>query len=223
MSGHPGMLFQRLRWRLWNNGLKQLFAASFMRLVTILLCSVVVWVFVFAISYFGFRFLVEGFKLAPDEQIVGMLLGLFFFSLGVLLVFSSGLILPGSLFTTPETAFLLAGPAPADQVFAYKFQGSLGFSSWAFLLLGGPILIAYGLTCAAPWWYYLILPVFFLGFVLLPGSAAALCCLLIVNYLPHQRRLLLILAIVATVLIVGLWGWQTLVEGRAGMHSSDSG
>ena len=37
MSGHPGMLFQHLRWRLWNNGLRQLVAASFVRLVTILL------------------------------------------------------------------------------------------------------------------------------------------------------------------------------------------
>jgi ABC-2 type transport system permease protein len=223
MSGHPGMLFQHLRWRLWNNGLRQLVAASFVRLVTILLCSIIVWVFVFVISYSGFRFMVEGFKLAPDEQIIGMLLGLLFFSLGVLLVFSSGLILHGSLFTTPETAFLLAGPAPADQVFAYKFQGSLGFSSWAFLLLGGPILIAYGLVCGAPWWYYLLLPLFFLGFVLLPGSVAALCCLLIVNYLPNQRRLLLILAIGVVVLVVGLWGWQMLVEGRAGLRSSDSG
>ena len=61
---------------------------------------------------------------------------------------------------------------PDDQVFAYKFQGAVAFSSWGFLLLGSPILIAYGLRIGdgAPWYFYAVLPLFFLGFVLLPGS-----------------------------------------------------
>lgn len=224
IDANHGLVFQRLRGRLWSNGLRQLLAGSIVRPLTILLCSVVVWVFVFMISYFGFRFLVEGFKLALDEQIVGRLLGLLFFSLGVLLIFSSAMILHGSLFTTPETAFLLSGPAPADQVFAYKFQGSLGFSSWAFLLLGGPILIAYGLVCGSPWWYYLLVPLFFLGFVLLPGSVAAICCLLIVNFIPKRRKQLLIVAIVLVVLLCGWWVVHMLMEGReAGRRSNESG
>ena len=74
MSADGGMLFQRLRLRLWNNGLRQLFTGSFVRPLTILLCSIVVWVFVFVVSFYGFRFLVDGFKLAPDEQIIGTLL-----------------------------------------------------------------------------------------------------------------------------------------------------
>lgn len=202
---NQGVLFQRLRWRLWNNGLRLLFAGSFVKPLTILLCSIVVWVFVFVVSLVGFRFLVEVVKLSLDEQIVGMLLGLLFFSLGVLLVFSSGLILHGSLFRTPETAFLLAGPASADQVFAFKFQGSLGFSSWAFLLLGMPILLAYGIVGDAPWYYYVLLPFFFLGFVLLPGSVGALLCLLIANFVPKQRKQLLVLGIVLVLLVTILW------------------
>src|SRR5438270_2198418 len=124
-----------------------MWAGSFVRPLTILLSSIVVWVFVFVVSFGGFRFMVEVMKLPADEQIVGMLLGLLFFTLGVFLVFSTGLILHSSLFTTPETAFLLSMPLSSDQVFAYKFQGALTFSSWAFLLLGSPILIAYGLVC----------------------------------------------------------------------------
>jgi len=58
--------------------------------------------------------MVDVARLPPDEQIGGMLLGLLFFSLGVLLVFSGGLILHGSLFTAAETAFLLSKPVRAD-------------------------------------------------------------------------------------------------------------
>src|SRR5207248_95074 len=85
-------------------------------------------------------------------------------------VFSCGLILYGSLFSSAEAAFLLSQPLDDDQVFAYKFQGAVAFSSWAFLLLGGPVLIAYGIVCHAPWSFYvLFLPLSFLGFILLPG------------------------------------------------------
>ena len=74
-------------------------------------------------------------------------------------------ILYGSLFTAAETSFLLSKPVRDDQVFAYKFQGAVAFSSWAFLLLGGPVLIAYGLVCAAPLSFYafLIAGAFFIG------------------------------------------------------------
>src|SRR5262249_59557128 len=90
--------------------------------------------------------------------------------------------------------FLLSGPARADQVFAYKFQGAVIFSSWAFLLLGSPILIAYGLAFSVPWYFYVFLPLFFLGFVLLPGSLGALLCLLVANCLPRHFRHVLIAA-----------------------------
>jgi ABC-2 type transport system permease protein len=215
-------LFQRLRWRLWHNGFRQMLAGSFVRPLTILFSSIVVWAFVFVISFLGFRFLVEVMKLPADEQIVAMLLGLLFFTLGIALVFSTGLILHGSLFTTPETAFLLSGPAAADQVFAYKFQGALSFSSWAFLLLGSPILIAYGLVCHSPWYFYAVLPVFFLGFVLLPGSVGAILCLVIVNFVPRQRKQLLALGIVGVLAGAGWWLWGLAVAGRASMGSTDT-
>src|SRR5205814_10732377 len=90
-------------------------------------------------------------------DIVGIIFDLMFLTLGVMLVFSTGLILHGSLFAQAETAFLLSKPVRADRVFAYKFQGAVAFSSWAFLILGGPVLIAYGLVCTAPLSFYAFL------------------------------------------------------------------
>jgi ABC-2 type transport system permease protein len=208
------MLFQRLRWRLLHNAWRALVGQSMVRPLTILLCSAVVWAFVFGVSLAGFQFLRDDVKLNPRLEIFGLLLDTLFFALGVLLLFSSGLILYGSLFTAAETAFLLSKPVRDDQVFAYKFQGAVAFSSWAFLLLGGPILIAYGIVCVAPWYYYLLLLLFFLGFVLLPGAAGALLCLLIVNFVPQRRKQVLALAAGVLVMLLGVWVYQMIEEAR---------
>jgi ABC-2 type transport system permease protein len=202
---NQAVLFQRLRWRLLCNSWKVMLGQSSMRPLTILLCSVLVWVFVFAISWGGFTFLDLEVRVPLKGGIVGILLDLLFLSLAVLLIFSSGLILYGSLFASPETSFLLSKPVAADQVFAYKFQGAVLFSSWAFLLLGGPVLLAYGLACNAPWYFYVLLPLFFLGFVLLPGSLGALCVLLIVNFIPQRRKQVLGASLAVFAVVLGVW------------------
>jgi ABC-2 type transport system permease protein len=199
------LLFQKLRIQLLRNSWHAMVLQSSMRPLTILMCSVVVWCFVFAISWGGFLFLQAEVGVPMTGEIVGILLDLLFLSLAVLLVFSSGLILYGSLFASPETAFLLSSPVAADQVFAYKFQGAIAFSSWAFLLLGVPILVAYGLVCEAAWYFYVLLPLYFLGFVLLPGSLGGLAALLIVNYFPKRRKQVLAACLVGLVLALVAW------------------
>jgi ABC-2 type transport system permease protein len=211
---NQALLFQRLRWHILRNSWRVLVGQSSMRPLTILLCSVVVWAFVFTVSLGGFRFLKGEVMLPLDGEIVGILFDLLFLTLAALLVFSSGLILYGSLFTAPETAFLLSKPVAADQVFAYKFQGAVAFSSWAFLLLGGPILIAYGLMCDGPWYFYAFLPLFFLGFVLLPGSLGALAALLLVNYVPRRRKQVLALLTLALLAGLGWWAYDVVRENR---------
>ena len=174
LLGRQALLFQTLRRRMVRNHLRAMLNGSLIQPITILLVSIVLWAFVFGVSLEGFSFMKQQ-HLALTDRLVGILLDLLFLSLGVLLVFSTGLILYGSLFTSEETAFLLSKPVAADQVFAFKFQGAVLFSSWAFLLLGGPILIAYGIVAEAPWYFYVLLPLFFLGFVLLPGSLGRCC------------------------------------------------
>ncbi len=212
---NQALLFQRLRARLLRNSWRVMIGQSSMRPLTILMCSLVVWCFVFAISWGGFLFLQSEVGVPLTGEIVGILFDLLFLSLAVLLVFSSGLILYGSLFASAETAFLLSSPVAADQVFAYKFQSALAFSSWAFLLLGTPILIAYGIVCAAPWYFYVLLPLFFLGFVLLPGSLGALAALLIVNYIPRRRKQVLAVCLAALVVALIVWIYRMVKASPA--------
>jgi ABC-2 type transport system permease protein len=144
---------------------------------------------------------------------VSNLFGLFFMSLLVMLLFSTGLILYSSLFKSAEAGFLLTTPASPDQVFAYKFQEALGFSSWGFLLLGSPMMIAYGIHRLAPAWFYLLFLAYFLAFIFIPGSIGAIATILIVNYVPRRRRQ--IAAIAGLGLLIGTIWWTLRL-----MHSA---
>lgn len=204
--------FRFLRVRMARNGLRVLLDSGKIKLVTVLSTSAVVGLFVFALSYFGFHELFRN-KVPAKGLIAGGLFDLMFFTLGGMLVFSTGIILYASLFTSPESKFLLASPATADRIFAAKFQAAVAFSSWAFLILGMPILVSYGMVAGVPWYFYPLLPMYLLGFVLLPGSVSAIACLLLARYLPRNRRQVLIAG--ALVLIAGLGVWVVRVGAQA--------
>lgn len=208
-------VFRRLRYRLTRNGLRVALESGKIKLFTMLSTSFVVAAFVFGLSWYGIAELFA-YKVPAKGLIVGGLFDLMFFTLGVMLVFSTGIILYASLFTSPEARYLLTTPATADRVFATKFQAAVAFSSWAFLILGLPILIAYGIVAGVPWYYYPLLPLYLLGFVLLPGSVSALICLGLVRYLPKNRKQALIAIGLLLAALLGVW----LV--RAGMAARQS-
>src|SRR5262249_20861685 len=114
-------------------------------------------------------------------------------------------ILYSSLFNSAEASFLLSTPAKPDQVFGYKYRGAVGFSSWGFLLLGTPVLLAYGLVYHVNWVFYVLLPLYFLGFVLLPGCVGSFICLLVVNFIPRRRKQVLILLALLVLASAAAW------------------
>jgi ABC-2 type transport system permease protein len=211
------LLFQSLRWRLFRNSLTILLTQSWWRVVTILYCCMVIWVFLFVLSWYGFHELRVRWHIPLERSLIELLFDLFFFTLTILLIFSTGIILYSSLFVGAESQFLLSSPIPDDHIFSYKFQGAVAFSSWAFVVLGSPVLLAYGLEVSrgsgAPWYYYAVLPLFFLGFLLIPGSIGGLACLALVNLLPRHRRHFLIgvgiFAFVAFIAWMIFWGRES--------------
>ena len=108
---------------------------------------------------------------------VGAMFGMFFAALMLMLVFSSGIILYGSLFCSREIALLLTIPASTERVFLHKFQEAVVLSSWGFVLLGSPILVAYGVVEHAPWYYYAMLLPYLVAFVYIPVAIGAMLCL----------------------------------------------
>jgi ABC-2 type transport system permease protein len=218
----PSRLFQWLRWRLLRNNLGVLVRRSPVRFLTIVLCSALIWAGVFALAWLGFSELFRRLQVPSDGIIMGSLFSLLFVVLAVLLLFSSGIILYSSLFSSAETAFLLSTPAPADQVYAFKYQGAVAFSSWACVLLGSPILIAWGiLNEGTPWYFYIVVPFFFLGYVLVPGSIGALICLIVVNWVPRRRKQVLAAGIVLVLIVAGWWAFRLITATRGTFGSGD--
>jgi ABC-2 type transport system permease protein len=213
----PSRLFRWLRQRLFHNGLHLLWRRSRLRLALIVVFSTLLWVGLYRIFLNGLHFLyrVRTFPQAQDiaDQFLEMFFGLFFLSLTGLMAFSGGLLLYGSLFRSSEAGFLLSTPAPTGQIFAHKFQETLFYSGWGFLLLGTPLLIAYGVEANAPWYYYGLFLLYLYGFLLFTSGLGALGCLLIVGFLPRQRKqFLYLLGILLLAVLVrgGLFFMTTL-------------
>lgn len=191
----PGMInraFRRLRTDILRNSARSLFAEARLRVITILVCSAIFWVGLFSLFFEGFQFL-SGYVELTNE-ISEYLFGLFFLSLSVLLLFSNGIILYTGLFQSREAAYLLTTPASPDQVFAHKFGESILFSSWGFLLLGSPMMAAYGIKVEAPWWFYAVFIPLQVAFVLVPGGIGATAAILAANFLPRRPKTVLLVA-----------------------------
>jgi ABC-2 type transport system permease protein len=197
-------VFRHLRLRIARNSLRVVLQSGRLRFLSMIATSLVVAAFTFGVSWYLFDQLTAN-NIPVKGMIVTSLFDLLFFTLGGMLVFSTGIILYASLFTSPEAKFLLTTPARSDHVFTSKFQGAVAFSSWAFVVLGVPIFVAYGIAAEAPWYFYPLLPLCLLGYVLLPSSVSATLCLLLVRYMPKNRRQFLILVSLVLLALAAVW------------------
>jgi ABC-2 type transport system permease protein len=199
-------LFWWLQRRLLWNGGRLLARKQRLRFGLIISLVCIIWGGLLALFIRGFIFLRDLDKQGPISfDITALLFGIFFLSVTALTVFSTGLLLYGNLFRHPEAWFLMATPVRSEHIFAYKFQEALLFSGWSFLLLGTPLLLAYGLVMDTSWLYFVLFPFYLLGFLLLPAAIGALACLLIVNYAHNYRKIVLALLVGAVVLAVVAW------------------
>ena len=111
-------LFWKLRYRIAATRVNQLMTTGRLRTLLVVGLSLFFWFGLFTLFYEGFEFVVE--HVGPPgasyhAQTVRFVFHLFFASLNVMLVFSSGIILYTGLYNTPETQFLLtlrAEPTP---------------------------------------------------------------------------------------------------------------
>lgn len=187
MDGFVSLLGVRRR-IMWNT-LRTVGQHSRLKLASIVALGGGIWIGLYVFPYFGFNAVA---KMLPYEAgIAEMLVSLFFLLLTIMLVFSNAVIAYTALFRSEEAAFLRSCPLPSGTIFLYKLAESLTFSSWAFVLLGVPIMLAYGVHKLAPWYYFAAMAVFFASFILIPAGLGALIALAISTFLrPWMRRLL---------------------------------
>src|SRR5262245_42643662 len=221
---YEAQLFWRLRYRIAAARLRQLFTTGRLRTILVIGLSVFFWFGLFTLFFEGFQFVVE--HVGPPgasyhAQTVRFVFHLFFASLNVMLVFSSGIILYTGLYNSSETAFLLTQPVRSERIVLYKFQEAVFFSSWGFFLLASPMMIAYGIVADAPWFYYALLLPLIVAFVYIPSSIGAMACLVIIYKLPRMR-VFVVAAAAALVLTVAIWSiWQTISGPQTRLFGSE--
>ncbi|MCE5302098.1 MAG: hypothetical protein LLF97_03195 [Planctomycetaceae bacterium] len=185
-------VFAKMRHRLLRTLLWQTFSRSRFRVSLVASLCAILWGGMFWIFRDGFLFLQANIQESEiHTNVIGAAFGVFFATLLIMIVFSSGVILYSFLFCSKEAAFLLTIPARTQRVFLHKFQEAVVLSSWGFVLLGSPSLIAFGLTSLAPWYYYVMLLPNVFAFVYIPVAVGAIACLLIVRFFPNGRKAML--------------------------------
>jgi ABC-2 type transport system permease protein len=201
--------FWRLRYRTWKTLLYQTFVLARFRTSLVLFLSLVLWVGLFWLFQDGFYYVRTMIVHAEThDQLISAIFSAFFAALLLLVVFSAAIILYGALFRSPETEYLLTLPLRTEMVFLHKFQETLIYSSWGFLLLGSPLLLAYGIVSEAPWYYYLLLPPYLLAFVYIPVALGAIACLLVIRFLPRNRRMVIWSASILLILGAIFYAWR---------------
>jgi ABC-2 type transport system permease protein len=216
----PAVFFLSLRVAHLRNACSLMRETALTRTIAIVVSCLITWFSLFGFSLYAFAELKNRYNFPLNLGLLELLFDVMFFILSSLLLFSTAILLYSGLFTAGESRYLLTTPMPDDHIFAYKFQGALAFSNWGFLLLGSPVLIAYGLCVepSAPWSFFAALPLFFLGFVLMPGSVGAIVCLLLVNFLPRNLGQLLKVVGAALGMVVVIWTYGEIRDHSHGFQ-----
>ena len=136
----------QLLFRVKQQNLKGFLASVFKhKRLEILVSSLIV----FGLIFGGYRlFLAGGHFLLRQGELGGVFLDRMFYlgwSIIFYLLVLSNLITGFSTFyRSPEVAFLMTLPVENSQIFKVKFTENLIYSSWAILILGIPLTLAYG-------------------------------------------------------------------------------
>ncbi len=210
--------FWRMRLRMLRTAAWQMLTQARFRLALMVVLTVTLWAGLFWLFSDGVRLLHSVIlDRYTRDQTEAAIFGALFATVMVMLVFSAAIILYSFLFRSREASLLLTLPVRAERVFLHKFQETVLLSSWGFVLLGSPLLLAYGMVTDAPWYYYVLLLPLLVAFVYIPVSIGALLCLVVMRYLP-QKRLHVLLGGAVGLAALGVWvAWRLLAASQGNL------
>lgn len=212
-------ILARYRTRQLRNALDQQLRDAPVRTFVVLVLLVVIWVALYGllntIFYQVGRW--ELLAIVANKQIFVH----FFLVLAVMLAFSNAILAFGSLFGRDEAAHLLSMPAHPRQVLCIKWLEGMLLSSWSFLLLGVPLMLAVARNSTVEWYYYPLFIGHFLGFVLIPATFGLIVAWVVAMWVP-RRPLTVALWIIFIALAIGggyLWRFShQQVEAEQWLH-----
>ncbi|NBV46173.1 MAG: hypothetical protein EBR86_11200 [Planctomycetia bacterium] len=200
-------LFWRLRLATTWATIRGMLLTARLRLALVVLLSATFWLTLFFLFREGFAFLA-----LIRVDVAALLFNTFFSTLLLLVLFSTGILAYAGLYTSREARLLLTLPVRPAAVFTHIFRESLWFAGWGFILLGSPMLVAFGQVRGAGWAYYGLLVPFMVSFITIPATLGAMLGLLIVAWLPKYRLQATAAAAAAVVLGLGWTGWSAFMQ-----------
>jgi ABC-2 type transport system permease protein len=148
---------------------------------------VTTWFLLFLVV--GWWLFIKGFQFLHDFPVGDLLairvIALFFLTLFAMLTFSNVLVAYSTLYKSKETDFLFSLPVQEGEIFVNRFVETLTFSSWAFLFLGVPLMISYGVVFEVRWYFYPALPVFFTPFIVIAGMLGTMLIVIMLRIFPN--------------------------------------
>ncbi len=132
----------------------------------------------------------------------------FFLVLAIMLAFSNAVLAFGSLFGREEAPHLLAMPVSPRQVVCLKWLEGMLLSSWSFLLLGVPLMLAVARNTEVAWYYYPLFAGHFLGFVVIPATLGVVAAWAVALWFPRRPATVMTFAGGALAVIAIGWLWR---------------
>jgi ABC-2 type transport system permease protein len=129
----------------------------------------------------------------------------FFLVLAVMLAFSNALLTFSTLYGREEAGFLLGMPLHAREVVFVKWLEGILLSSWSFLLLGVPLMLAIARSAPVRWYYYPLFLGHFLGFVAIPACLGLLAAWAVAMWAPRRPLAVALAAGCVLVLLAVYW------------------
>ncbi len=183
-------LFFNLQCRLIKNSIRTWHNHSRLKIAVISFFVTLFFSAIFFIFYRSLQFL--RFYIPSDffSLMIEYIFAIFFFSLFLMLIFSSLVIALSAFFHTPETKFLMTSPLSFAGIFFYKFSETFLFASWSIFFLGIPICFVYGIQEGAPWFFYPATILLFIPFTILSALIGTLMAYFLVYYLLRFKKIL---------------------------------
>jgi len=171
--------------------------------------KILVGAFVLLLFFFGsFYFFSYIFNYLSGLRDIGYLLidkimSIGFMAILIMLIISNIVTAVSTLYRSSETAFYFSTPLSHLKVFAARFIDNMLYSTWGVVLLGLPIIVAYGAVRDFGWWEYLVETVFVLvPFTIIPaciGVGFAMAMYMISKHVSPRSLFLVIISIAVLV------------------------
>lgn len=161
-----------LRWRMISSGIRTQSWRRWLEIATSL-------VILTGVEWGGYLLFKEAFQFLLQQGEIGQIMLDRLFNMGwtlifLLLIISNIITAFSTLYRQPEVTFLLSTNLSYSNIFKLKSVDNVLYSSWAIILLGLPLIIAYGSIMEINGWTLLALSVFGLIPLLLIAGALAL-------------------------------------------------